>query len=53
MLYPILTTHVPDQELGGTSFDERERDQVPRRLVHRLERLGDAVTIAPAPQPTP
>jgi hypothetical protein len=54
----ILTQRVPYQELGGTSCDERERDSVQQRLVHRLKRLGCAVTSAPAPrlpspQPTP
>jgi hypothetical protein len=49
----ILTQRASYQELGGTSCAERERDQVQQRLVHRLERLGYAVTIAPAPQPTP
>lgn len=52
MIYHILTKRTPYQELGGTYFDERERDHVQQRLIHRLERLGYAVTIAPAPQPT-
>ena len=52
MIYHILTKRVPYQELGGTYFDERERDQVQRRLVHRLERLGYAVTLATTSQPT-
>jgi transposase len=52
MMYHILTKRPPYQELGGTYFDARERDRVQRRLVHRLERLGLAVTLAPAPTPS-
>lgn len=35
-------------ELGGNYFDERDRRQVERRLVKRLEALGFAVTLEPA-----
>jgi transposase len=52
MIYHILTKRTPYRELGGTYFDARERDHVQRRLVHRLERLGFAVTLAPAPTPS-
>jgi transposase len=52
MIYHILTKRTPYQELGSASFDARERDHVQRRLVHRVERLGYAVTLAPASQPT-
>jgi transposase len=52
MIYHILTKRTPYQELGGTYFDERERHHVQQRLVHRLERLGFAVTLAPAPAPS-
>jgi len=52
MIYHILTKRTPYRELGGTSFDAREQDHVQRRLVHRLERLGFAVTLAPAPTPS-
>jgi len=55
MISHILTKRVPYHELGAqylAYFDERERDHVQERLVHRLERLGYAVTLT-APQPTP
>jgi len=52
MSYHILTKRTPYQELGGTYFDERERNRVQQRLVHRLERLGFAVTLATAPPPS-
>jgi len=52
MIYHILTKRVPYHELGAQYFDERERDHVQQRLVHRLERLGYAVTLT-TPQPTP
>ena len=45
IVYQILTRREPDQELGGTYFDERERQRVEQRLVHRLERLGYQVTL--------
>jgi transposase len=49
MIYHILTKRVPYHELGAQYFDEREREQVQRRLVHRLERLGYAVTLHAVP----
>jgi transposase len=52
MVYHILTKRTPYQELGGTYFDARDRDRVQRRLVSRLEQLGFAVTLAPAPTPS-
>jgi transposase len=52
MISHILTQRTPYRELGGTSFAARERDRVQRRLVHRLERRGLAVTLAPAPTPS-
>jgi hypothetical protein len=44
-IYHMLTRHEPYRELGAQYFDEHERDHVQRRLVHRLERLGFAVTL--------
>lgn len=41
----MLTRHEPYRELGAQYFDEHERERVQRRLVHRLERLGYAVTL--------
>jgi transposase len=46
-IYPMLTHHEPYRDLGADSFDDRQREQVQRRLVHRLQRLGDAVTLEP------
>ncbi len=50
-IYPIshrLTLGEPYHELAAQYFDEHEREHVQRRLVHRLERLGFAVTLAAA-----
>ncbi len=44
-LYYMLTRHEPYHDLGAAYFDDRQRDHVQRRLVHRLERLGYAVTL--------
>ena len=45
--YYLLTRHEAYQELGMTYFDERDRQQVERRLVHRLEALGYMVALQP------
>jgi hypothetical protein len=47
IVYHVLTRHVPYHELGGNYFDERERQAVEHRLVHRLEHLGYQVTLQP------
>jgi transposase len=44
-IYHMLTRWEPYRELGAQYFDEHEREHVQRRLVHRLERLGFAVTL--------
>jgi len=44
-LYYMLTRHEPYHDLGADYFDGRQRDHVQRRLIHRLERLGYAVTL--------
>jgi transposase len=41
----MLTRRQPYRELGAQYCDEHERDHVQHRLVHRLERLGFAVTL--------
>jgi transposase len=41
----MLTRHEPYHDLGADYFDDRHRELVQRRLVHRLERLGFAVTL--------
>jgi transposase len=45
----MLTRREPYHELGAQSFDEQQRDHVQRRLVHRLQRLGFAVTLESLP----
>ena len=44
----LLSHGTAYQDLGVTYFDERDRFSVERRLVHRLETLGYAVTLQPA-----
>jgi transposase len=48
-----IAYHVPVEgtvyrDLGANYFDERERQAVERRLVHRLEALGYTVSLQPA-----
>jgi hypothetical protein len=43
--YHLLTRHAPYRDWGADSFDVRQLDQVQRRLVHRLEPLGYAVSL--------
>jgi len=45
--YHLLARATVDQDLGPLYYDERDRDAVRRRLVGRLEKLGDTVTTAP------
>ena len=47
MVYALLTQRVTYHELGGQYFDQRDRQVVQRRLVHRLEALGYTVSLAP------
>ena len=47
MAYHILTRHEPYRDLGANYFDERDRQAVERRLVHRLEALGYTVSLQP------
>jgi transposase len=51
-IYHMLTRHEPYHELGGQYFDEHERPRLQQRLVHRLQRLGFAVTLEPLPAPS-
>lgn len=49
----VIAYHMMDHEqtytdLGDNYFDERDRRQVERRLVKRLEGLGYAVTLEKA-----
>jgi transposase len=51
-IYYMLTRREPYHELGAQYFDDHERDHLQRRLVHRLERLGFAVTLEALPIPS-
>ena len=49
--YYILRDEVPYAELGGDYFVRREdQERLTRRLVRQLERLGQRVTLEPAPE---
>jgi transposase len=50
IIYHVLRDRVPYRDLGSTYFDERDRQQVERRLVRRLERLGYQVELQPRAQ---
>jgi transposase len=45
IIYHLLTEETDYVDLGSQYFDERSREQVQRRLVARLERLGYQVTL--------
>jgi transposase len=47
MVDALLTQSTAYHALGGHYFDERDRQAVERRLVHRLEALGYTVSLAP------
>lgn len=47
IVYHVLTEGTSYQDLGPQFVDERDRQRVERRLVHRLEALGYKV----APEP--
>lgn len=49
--YYMLSRHEPYQDLGGNYFDERKKDTIINRLLHRLEKLGVTVTIEPIAVP--
>jgi hypothetical protein len=46
--YHVLMEGTDYRDLGGKYFDERDRQGVERRLVHRLEALGYTVSLQPA-----
>ncbi len=50
IVYHLLTRHEPYRELGANYFDERERQDVERRLVRRLQGLGYDVMLQPSAQ---
>lgn len=45
--YHVLAQREPYRDLGTNYFDERARQSVERRLVHRLEALGYSVLLEP------
>jgi transposase len=47
IVYHVLTEGTAYCDLGGNYFDERDRQGVARRLVHRLQGLGYGVTLVP------
>lgn len=47
IVYYVLKRREPYRELGGNYFDERDRKAVERRLVARLEHLGNQVVLRP------
>ena len=48
IVYHLLTEGTVYRDLGTNYFDERDRQAVERRLVHRLEGLGYTVSLTPA-----
>ena len=47
IVYHVMTTAEPYQELGVTYHDERQRTQIVHRAIRHLERLGLHVTVDP------
>ena len=45
IVYHVLTRHQPFHDLGALYFDHRHRASLEQRLIHRLEALGNTVTI--------
>jgi hypothetical protein len=45
IVYHVLKRGVPYQDLGANYFDERDQQNVRRRLVRRLEQLGYQVNL--------
>jgi transposase len=45
--YHIIKDQVPYKDLGAQYYDERNREAIERRLVTRLQALGNIVTIQP------
>jgi transposase len=50
IIYHLLRDQSTYQDLGGTYFDERDRQGVQKRLVKRLERMGYQVDLQPIAQ---
>jgi transposase len=45
--YHILTTGEPFRDLGADYFVQRDHEAIQRQLIHRLEALGNKVTVEP------
>ena len=52
IVYHVLVTGEPYQDLGPAYHDERDRTQIVHRTVRRLEKLGYRVTVEPT-EPLP
>jgi transposase len=48
IVYHVLTEGTVYRDLGANYYDERNRQAVERRFVHRLQGLGYTVTLEPA-----
>jgi transposase len=49
IVYHVLAEEREYEELGGQYFEDWDRQMVQKQLVHRLEKLGYQVTLAPTP----
>jgi hypothetical protein len=49
--YYLITRQTKYEDLGDYYFDERDREAVKRRSVHRLEKLGCRVQLEPIAVP--
>jgi transposase len=47
IIYHILRTKKPYTDLGADYFDQRDRERIERHPIHRLEQLGNTVTLRP------
>jgi transposase len=47
IIYHVLSTKTPYDELGADYFDQLDRARIERRAVQRLEQLGYTVTLSP------
>ena len=48
IVYHVIQTGRPYEDLGPTYFDRRDADRVTKRLTRRLEDLGYAVVLRKA-----
>jgi len=48
IVYHLLAQEEKYQDLGGTYFDELDREKKEQRLVRQLEKLGFEVSLTPA-----